>query len=65
MTYEFKSWPELGWAVAVAGAVAVLTSLAEFDPGAIADWRTWFVALAAAAVRAAAGAAIAVLTRPA
>ena len=64
MTYEFKRWHELAWVVGVAALIAVLSVLIEFDPAAIGDWRTWAIAAAGGAVRAAAGAAVAVLTRP-
>lgn len=60
MTYTFKLGPEMAWAVAVAAVVAVLQVLVEFDPSAITDWRAWAIALGASAVRAAAGAAIAI-----
>ena len=62
--YEFKRWHELAWIIAVSAAVAVLTVLVEFDVAAIENWRTWALALLSGAVRAAAGAAVAVLTRP-
>ena len=61
---RFHRWPELAWIVAVSAAVAVLTVLVEFDVAAIENWRTWALALLSGAVRAAAGAAAAVLTRP-
>lgn len=64
MRYEFKAWDELLWMVGVSAAVAGLQVLVDFDPAQIADWKFWLVSLGAGMVRAAAGAAIAVLTRP-
>jgi hypothetical protein len=61
--YEFKSLEELAWFVLVAAATVLFQVLAEFDPSTIEDWRTWFIALGAAMVRAAAGAALAWLAR--
>ena len=64
MKYEFKAWAELAWAVGVTASVAVLQLLVEFDPTQVSDWRFWVISLGGAAVRAAAGGAIAVLSRP-
>ncbi len=64
MSYTFKAWEELCWTVGVAAGIAVLTVLVDLDPLKIGDARTWLIALGGAAIRAAAGAAIAVLTRP-
>jgi hypothetical protein len=61
--YEFKALEELAWFVLVAVMTVLFQTLAEFDPSRIEDWRTWFVALGAAMVRAGAGAALAWLTR--
>jgi hypothetical protein len=61
--YEFKALAELGWFVLVAAMTVLFQVLAEFDPSTIEDWRTWFIALGAAMVRAAAGAALAWLAR--
>ena len=58
MVYEFKGLQELLWVVLQAVALVVLGALAQLDPGVVADWRAWAVALAAACVRAAAGAAL-------
>lgn len=62
--YEFKPLQELLWMAGVAAAVAVLQVLVTFQPDAITSWETWIVALAGGAVRAAAGALVAALTRP-
>ena len=59
MRYEFKALEELFWFVVVAVATVVLQALVEFDPAKIDDWRAWAIGLGAAAVRAAAGAALA------
>lgn len=61
---QFRLIQEIGWTVAVAAALAVLTALATFDPEAITDWRVWGFGILANAIRAAATAAIAGL-RPA
>lgn len=57
--YRFQRWPELVWFVATAVFVVILQQLAAFDPAQAVDWRQWAVALAAASMRAAAGAALA------
>lgn len=63
MRYTFKR-AEFVWLVLVAAAVAGLEVAVRFDPAAISDWRTWAIAAGAGIVRAAAGAALAYLTRP-
>ena len=64
MTYDFKLWEEAAWAALVAAAIQLLMVLVGFDPAAVTDWRSWAIALGAGLVRAAAGAAIAVVTAP-
>ena len=61
--YEFKKVQELGWAVLVAAMTTALQVLVASDLVAITDWRAWAVSLGAAVTRAAAGAALAILTR--
>ena len=64
MTYVFKAKQELIWGVAIAAAVSVLQVLSDFEPSKIVSWQTWAIALGAGAVRAAAGAALAFMSRP-
>lgn len=61
---QFKLIQEIGWTVAVAAALAVLTALATFDAEAVTDWRLWGIGIMGNVIRAAATAAIAGL-RPA
>lgn len=57
--YTFKWGSEIFWAVVVAIAVAIVPILVGADADAIlADPKTWLVALAAAAARAAVAGAI-------
>jgi hypothetical protein len=63
MTYRFRPWQELGWAVAVAGATVLLIELVGLEPDAITDVQSWAVALGAAMVRSMAGAALDFLRR--
>lgn len=56
--YRFKPWAELGWAVAIAASTVVLLELAGLNPDGVTDWRDWAFALAVAAIRAGAGAAL-------
>lgn len=58
MSYQFRFKPEALWFVGVAALTAILQILITFDPAKIENWQTWAIALGAAAVRAAAGAAI-------
>lgn len=62
MPYDFKKLPELVWVVVVAAAVAVLSVLVT--DADLAARETWTVAILGGAVRAAAGAALAFLTKP-
>lgn len=64
MHYTFKLGPEVAWAVAVAVATVVLTELVTFDEATLTDPIAWGSALLAASVRAAAGAALAAITKP-
>jgi hypothetical protein len=63
MTYHFKPLPELYWGVLIAMSLVVLPAVVSLDPDKITDWRTWVVALAVAALRAGAGAALDYLRR--
>jgi len=63
MTYDFKLGPEILWAAIAAVVVVVLTSLMEFDAEAIADWKVWATGVGIAAIRSAAGAALASIGR--
>lgn len=58
MTYRFKPLDELYWSVLTAGSIVLLTALVTLDPEAVADWRSWAVALGGGIVRASAGAAL-------
>ena len=62
--YDYKKAQELGWFIVVAVATVLMQALMEFDPATIVDGRAWAVSLAAASVRAAAGAALAFLAKP-
>jgi hypothetical protein len=59
--YTFKRLPELGWAIFVAVATVVATELLTFNESTLSDPKAWGIAVFAACVRAAAGAAIAFL----
>lgn len=52
MTYTIKWAQEAAWAVGIACAVFLLTTVGETE--AIDDWRTWLVALGGGLVRVAA-----------
>lgn len=56
--YVFKAAPELAWSVIVSVSTVLLLALAQLDPTAIVDWRTWAIGLGVGAVRAGAGAAL-------
>lgn len=64
MHYDFKRAQEFAWVVFVAAVIAVLQIVVTLQPEKVTDWRTWVVVAGGAAARAAAGAAIAWLTRP-
>lgn len=64
MHYQFNIGKEAIWFIAVTVIVAVALHFVQFQPSEIDDWATWAVGIGAAAVRALAGAVIAVLTRP-
>ena len=57
-SYVFKSAPELMWSVIVSMSTVLLLALAQLDPSAIVDWKTWAVGIGAGAVRAGAGAVL-------
>jgi len=61
--YTWKGLAELGWAAAVAAAVFLLITLAEFEPGTVVNWQTWAISLASGCLRAAAGAILAKIGR--
>jgi hypothetical protein len=61
--YEFKALAELAWFVLVAAMTVLFQVLAEFEPSTIEDWRTWFIAVGAAMIRASGGAALAWLAK--
>lgn len=56
--YVFKAALELAWSVIVSVSTVLLLALAQLDPTAIVDWRTWAIGLGVGAVRAGAGAAL-------
>jgi hypothetical protein len=61
--YKFLPLQELYFGVLVAAGTVVLLELAALNPEGVTDWKTWGVALAAGAIRAAAGAALDFLRR--
>ncbi len=65
MQYSFKINEEFLWFVAVAAGTVILQALATMDVDKIVDWRVWAIALAVAAIRAGAGAALSYAARPA
>jgi len=62
--YVYKRMAEAGWFAFVAVAVFALEVLVKFDPETIQDWRAWLIALGSGCIRAAAGALLAVFTKP-
>ena len=56
--YDFKVTAEFWWFVLVTIIVSVMQVMVTFDPSKVTDWKTWAVALAAGAVRSAAGAVL-------
>lgn len=61
MNYSFKPFAEAGWAAFIAASLALLQVLVVLRPEEVTDWRMWVVPVAGAILRAAAGAAVAVL----
>jgi len=61
MTYNFETVKELGWAVLIGVAIFAFEVAVNFEPETIQDWQTWSLAALGGAVRAAGGAALAVL----
>lgn len=64
MQYRFKGWQELGWAALVAATMVLLEFLLGLHPEQNIDWKLTAITLVGAMVRAAAGAVIAMATRP-
>jgi hypothetical protein len=65
MTYRFKRFQELAWFAGVSAGVFALEVLVRFDPDTITSWETWAVSLGGGMLRAAAGAVLAAMTKPA
>ena len=63
MRYDFKLGQELLWAAVAAVVTVVLTALYELDAEAVTNWQTWGTGVGIAAIRSAAGAALAILGR--
>lgn len=63
MEYSFKLRAEIGWAAVAAIVTVVLTALAEMETGNITDWKLWATGVGIAAIRSAAGAALAAFGR--
>jgi pyruvate/2-oxoacid:ferredoxin oxidoreductase beta subunit len=61
MGYDFKAVQEIAWAAGVSAIVFALTAVTQAET--VTDWRPWLTALAGGTARAAAGAALAVITR--
>lgn len=64
MSYRFKLDQEAIWFVLVAAGTVILQALATLDVDKVTDWRVWVVGLLAATIRAAAGAALSLLSAP-
>lgn len=60
--YDFKFWAEAGWAALITALIFALTAIV--DSASVTDWKAWVIAVGGGAVRAAAGAFLARLTRP-
>jgi hypothetical protein len=63
MTYTYKVWPELGWAVFVGVAVTIGTELLTFDASVLDKPEAWIAGIVAGAARAV-GAAVLSVFRP-
>lgn len=59
MKYDFKAAQELLWAAGIAAFLVVLQALYEFNAGEGFEFKTWVIAVAGGAIRAAAGAVLA------
>lgn len=55
MNYNFKGLQEIAFGALVAAALVLIQALAEWDPETSTDPKTWIIAVAGGAVRAAAG----------
>lgn len=64
MKYEWKRAEEAAWVAAVAAGIALLEVLVRFDAEAVTDYKLWAVSLGGSMIRAAAGAAMAFISRP-
>lgn len=62
--YDLKKIEEIAWFALVAAGVFLLELLVRFDPDTVTDWQTWAISLASGMLRAAAGAALARITKP-
>jgi hypothetical protein len=63
MTYTYKVWPELAWAVFVGAVVVLGTELVTFDVAVLNDPTAWLAGLLGAVARAV-GAAILSVFKP-
>jgi hypothetical protein len=62
--YNWRIWPEIGWAVLTAVMIVLAEAALAFDESVFAgDPVAWVTALVGAGVRAIGGAVLAVLTR--
>lgn len=64
MKYEFKRIEEMAWVIAVAAGTVLVEVLVTFDAAKVDDWKVWAIGVGSGMVRAAAGAALAFLSRP-
>ena len=63
MDYQWKLWPEIGFAIVIAVGITFATMLVDWDPNEITDWDTWGVSVLGGLVRSAAVAFLAGLRR--
>lgn len=63
MKYVWKQKEEALWLVATAVGVVALQAMATFDPTTITDYKAWAAGIGAAAVRAAGGALLSLVTK--
>jgi hypothetical protein len=64
MTYRFKINQEAVWFVLVAAGTVILQALTTLDVDKVTDWRVWLVGLLVASIRAGAGAALSLASKP-